>query len=112
MGALARRWVAEASNGKVALVLALLNCAAIVGGLGIGTVLRQLDGPVAPPAPVRWATCEAGGGLATWAMPVPNGVLVRTADDRGADVVFVPIRHQRHADRFLAGLGCGLPGMT
>ncbi len=106
----ALRALAGAGDGALFVSGVVLACLAGATGLAVGTALKHLDGPGEAPAPVRWATCAVGGGLATWAMPVPNGVLVRTADDRGADVVLVPIRRRRDAQRFLAGLGCGLPG--
>lgn len=43
-------------------------------------------------------------------MRVPRGVLLRTADARGADTVLVPIRGYREAERFLAELGCRVSG--
>jgi hypothetical protein len=63
----------------------------------------------------RWTTCDAAAAAAellTQAMRVPRGVLVRTTDTRGgtADAVLVPIHGFREAERFLAALGCRLPG--
>ena len=102
----ALRALAGAGDGVLFFVTgAVVIGAAVGGGLGIGTLLRQLDGPDEAPAPATWATCATGGGLATWAMPVPNGVLVRTADDRGAAMALVPAEG-REAARFLDAMGC------
>ncbi len=115
----ARDWKDRWGTPEVGLALCLgLVAAAVIAVIFVlpprGNTMRE-----APSAPefafARWITCAAAAAAAelpTQAMRVPRGVLVRTTDTRGgtADTVLVPIHGFREAERFLAALGCRLPG--
>jgi hypothetical protein len=112
MGERTLRWASGAGDGALLLLGVLMGLAAPAVGLGLGTLLRQLDSPGEAPASARWAACAtSGGGLATATMPVPDGVLVRVVGPGGSDVALVSIEGRREVERFLAELGCRPPEM-